>query len=97
MERETISKVPQQATLIFDGHCGVRTRYVRMIKTFDRKQRVTAVPYQMPGVPASARTDPCDRRLLSVMTPVACLGVSHALTLILPTTRRGDGAIFRSR
>lgn len=65
-----MTKVPQQATLIFDGHCGVCTRYVRMIKRFDRKQRITAVPYQMPGVPASAglTVEAC-RRAAWAVTP----------------------------
>jgi predicted DCC family thiol-disulfide oxidoreductase YuxK len=49
-----VTKVPRQITLVFDGDCGVCTRSVRWIKRFDRKRRVTAVPYQMPGVPTSA-------------------------------------------
>jgi predicted DCC family thiol-disulfide oxidoreductase YuxK len=49
-----MTKVPRQITLVFDGDCGVCTRSVRWIKRFDRKRRVTAVPYQMPGVPTSA-------------------------------------------
>jgi predicted DCC family thiol-disulfide oxidoreductase YuxK len=65
-----MTKVPQQATLIFDGRCGVCTRYVRIIKRFDRKQRITAVPYQMPGVPASAglTVEAC-RRAAWAVTP----------------------------
>lgn len=47
-------ELPQQVTLVFDGGCGVCTRSVRAIKGFDRKGRVTAVPYQKPEVPASA-------------------------------------------
>jgi predicted DCC family thiol-disulfide oxidoreductase YuxK len=49
-----MTKVPRQITLVFDGDCGVCTRSVRWIKRFDRKRRITAVPYQMPGVPTSA-------------------------------------------
>jgi predicted DCC family thiol-disulfide oxidoreductase YuxK len=45
--------VPRRATLIFDGRCGVCTRFVRVVKRLDRNQRVTSVPYQKPGVPAS--------------------------------------------
>lgn len=47
-------EVPRRVTLVFDGHCGFCSRSVRAIKWFDRKRRVTALPYQMPGVPASA-------------------------------------------
>lgn len=46
-------EVSEQVTLVFDGRCGVCTRSVRMIKWLDGKRRVIAVPYQMPGVPAS--------------------------------------------
>ena len=49
-----MTRVPRQITLVFDGDCGVCTRSVRWIKRFDRKRRITAVPYQMPGVPTSA-------------------------------------------
>jgi predicted DCC family thiol-disulfide oxidoreductase YuxK len=49
-----MTKVPRQITLVFDVDCGICTRSVRWIKRFDRKRRVTAVPYQMPGVPTSA-------------------------------------------
>jgi predicted DCC family thiol-disulfide oxidoreductase YuxK len=44
---------PRRATLVFDGRCGVCSRFVRVMKRLDRKQRVTAMPYQKPGVPAS--------------------------------------------
>lgn len=54
LEHETMTELPQQVTLVFDGGCGVCTRSVRTIKRFDRKRRITAVPYQMPGVPATA-------------------------------------------
>ncbi len=40
--------------LIFDGHCGFCTLAVEWIKKLDRRGRVTAVPYQQPGVPGSA-------------------------------------------
>lgn len=52
LRRET-TKAPRRATLVFDGRCGVCTRFVRVMKRLDWKQRVTAVPYQKPGVPAS--------------------------------------------
>lgn len=45
--------MPGRATLVFDGRCGVCTRFVHVMKRLDRKQRVTVVPYQKPGVPAS--------------------------------------------
>jgi predicted DCC family thiol-disulfide oxidoreductase YuxK len=50
--RET-AKVPRRATLVFDGRCGFCTWSVRLIERLDRKRRITAVPYQKPGVPAS--------------------------------------------
>jgi predicted DCC family thiol-disulfide oxidoreductase YuxK len=52
-ERRETAKAPRRATLVFDGRCGVCTRFVRAIERLDRKQRITALPYQMPGVPAS--------------------------------------------
>ena len=50
--RET-AKVPRRATLVFDGRCGLCTRFVRVMQRLDRKRRITAVPYQKPGVPTS--------------------------------------------
>ena len=63
-------ELPQQVTLVFDGGCGVCTRSVRAIKSIDRKGRVTALPYQKPGVPASAGlTAEACRRAAWAVTP----------------------------
>ncbi len=35
--------------LIFDGRCGVCTRFVRLLQSLDRGRRVLALPYQKPG------------------------------------------------
>jgi predicted DCC family thiol-disulfide oxidoreductase YuxK len=80
-----MAKVPQQATLIFDGHCGVCTRYVRMIKMFDRKQRITAVPYQMLGVPASAglSVEACRRAAWAVTPEGHRYRVARAVNLVV--------------
>jgi predicted DCC family thiol-disulfide oxidoreductase YuxK len=43
--------VPDRVTLIFDGSCGFCTRCVRFVRAFDRHGRVTALPFQRPGVP----------------------------------------------
>ena len=44
---------PQHLTLVFDGACGFCTRSVRLLKALDRNRRVTAVPFQKSGTPAS--------------------------------------------
>ena len=44
---------PQHLTLVFDGACGFCTRSVRLLKALDRNSRVTAVPFQKTGTPAS--------------------------------------------
>jgi predicted DCC family thiol-disulfide oxidoreductase YuxK len=49
----TSAELPQQLTLVFDGTCGFCTRSVRLLKAIDRDCRVTAVPFQKSGVPAS--------------------------------------------
>jgi predicted DCC family thiol-disulfide oxidoreductase YuxK len=49
----TMTERPPQLTLVFDGACGFCTRSVRLIKTLDRSRRVTAVPFQKTGTPAS--------------------------------------------
>ena len=63
---------------MFDGRCGVCTRFVRVMKRLDRKQRITAMPYQKPGVPASAG-----------LTVEACRKAAWAVT---PEGRRYRGA-----
>ena len=45
--------VPERVTLVFDGSCGFCTRSVRWVRGLDRRRRVTAVPFQRPGVPAA--------------------------------------------
>ncbi|HZB10956.1 MAG TPA: DUF393 domain-containing protein [Rubrobacter sp.] len=62
--------MPRRATLVFDGRCGVCTRFVRVMKRLDRKQRVTALPYQKPGAPASVglTTEAC-RKAAWAVTP----------------------------
>jgi predicted DCC family thiol-disulfide oxidoreductase YuxK len=75
--RET-AKVPRRATLVFDGRCGVCTRFVRVMRRLDRKRRITAVPYQMPGVPASVG-----------LTAEACRKAAWAVT---PEGHRHRGA-----
>jgi predicted DCC family thiol-disulfide oxidoreductase YuxK len=69
---------PRRATLVFDGRCGVCTRFVRVMKRLDRKQRVTAMPYQKPAVPASVG-----------LTAEACKKAAWAVT---PEGRRYRGA-----
>jgi len=49
----TLTERPQQLTLVFDGTCGFCMRSVRLLKALDRNRRVTAVPFQKSGVPAS--------------------------------------------
>jgi predicted DCC family thiol-disulfide oxidoreductase YuxK len=49
----TLTGRPQHLTLVFDGACGFCTRSVRLLKAFDRNGRVTAVPFQKSGTPAS--------------------------------------------
>jgi predicted DCC family thiol-disulfide oxidoreductase YuxK len=49
----TLTGRPQHLTLVFDGACGFCTRSVRLLKAFDRNGRVTAVPFQKTGTPAS--------------------------------------------
>ena len=62
--------MPRRATLVFDGRCGVCTRFVRVAKWLDREQRVTAVPYQKPGMPASVGlTAEACRKASWVVTP----------------------------
>lgn len=65
-----MTKASRQTTLVFDGRCGVCTRFVRVLERFDNKRRVTAVPYQKPGVPASVglTTEAC-RRAAWAVTP----------------------------
>jgi predicted DCC family thiol-disulfide oxidoreductase YuxK len=48
-----VTERPLQLTLLFDGTCGFCTRSVRLLKVLDRNRRVTAVPFQKRGVPAS--------------------------------------------
>jgi len=43
--------IPEQVTLIFDGSCDFCTRCVRYTRALDRYHRVTAIPFQRPGVP----------------------------------------------
>jgi predicted DCC family thiol-disulfide oxidoreductase YuxK len=49
----TLTGRPQHLTLVFDGACGFCTRSVRLLKALDRNGRVTAVPFQKTGTPAS--------------------------------------------
>jgi predicted DCC family thiol-disulfide oxidoreductase YuxK len=49
----TLTEQPQHLTLVFDGTWGFCTRSVRLLKALDRNRRVTAVPFQKTGVPAS--------------------------------------------
>ncbi|MGH3148400.1 MAG: thiol-disulfide oxidoreductase DCC family protein [Rubrobacter sp.] len=46
-----MKRLPRHVTLIFDGACGFCTRSVRLLQSLDRDHRVTAVPYQNPGIP----------------------------------------------
>ena len=52
-----MERLPERLVLIFDGARGFCTRSVRWLKALDRDRRVTAVPYQKPGVPAVAGLD----------------------------------------
>jgi predicted DCC family thiol-disulfide oxidoreductase YuxK len=49
----TLTRRPQHLTLVFDGACGFCTRSVRLLKALDRNGRVTVVPFQKTGTPAS--------------------------------------------
>ena len=42
---------PDRVVLIFDGSCGFCTRSARWVRAIDRHRRVTALPFQQPGVP----------------------------------------------
>jgi predicted DCC family thiol-disulfide oxidoreductase YuxK len=64
-----MAKAPRRAILVFDGRCGVCTRFVRVMKRLDTQQRVTAVPYQKPGVLASVG-----------LTAEACMKAAWAVT-----------------
>jgi predicted DCC family thiol-disulfide oxidoreductase YuxK len=46
------NQLPDQVTVIFDGSCGFCTRTARWLRSLDRNGRVTALPFQHPGVPA---------------------------------------------
>jgi predicted DCC family thiol-disulfide oxidoreductase YuxK len=48
-----LTERPPQLTFVFDGACGFCTRSVHLIKVLDRNRRVTAVPFQKIGTPAS--------------------------------------------
>jgi predicted DCC family thiol-disulfide oxidoreductase YuxK len=48
-----LTEPPRHLTLVFDGACGFCTRSVRLLDSLDRDRRVTAVPFQKSGVPAS--------------------------------------------
>lgn len=48
-----MSHGPTGVILIFDGNCGFCTRSVRLLKRLDRHRRVTALPFQQAGVPAT--------------------------------------------
>jgi predicted DCC family thiol-disulfide oxidoreductase YuxK len=49
----TLTERPLRLILVFDGNCGFCTRSVRLLEALDRDRRVTAVPFQKRGVPAS--------------------------------------------
>ena len=49
----TLTERRAQLHLLFDGTCGFCMRSVRLLKALDRNRRVTAVPFQKSGVPAS--------------------------------------------
>jgi predicted DCC family thiol-disulfide oxidoreductase YuxK len=63
---------------VFDGRCGFCTGCVRLIERLDSKRRITAVPYQKPGVPTSVG-----------LTAEACGQAAWAVT---PEGRRYRGA-----
>jgi predicted DCC family thiol-disulfide oxidoreductase YuxK len=42
--------LPDRVVLIFDGSCGFCTRSARWVRAIDRLRRVTALPFQQPGV-----------------------------------------------
>jgi predicted DCC family thiol-disulfide oxidoreductase YuxK len=44
---------PERVLLIFDGSCDFCTRTVRLLRALDRRQRVTARPFQQPKLPES--------------------------------------------
>lgn len=48
-----MERLPERVTLIFDGSCGFCTWAVRLVRALDRRRRVTAAPFQRPGVPAA--------------------------------------------
>ncbi|MGN6562671.1 MAG: thiol-disulfide oxidoreductase DCC family protein [Thermomicrobiales bacterium] len=44
---------PERVLLIFDGSCDFCTRTVRLLRALDHRKRVTARPFQQPGLPAA--------------------------------------------
>ena len=51
LDRPVLPKLPNQATVIFDGSCDFCTRSVRLLSWLDRRDRVAMVPFQKPGTP----------------------------------------------
>ena len=80
-----MAKAHRKVTLVFDGDCGACTRSVRVIKTFDRERRIATVPYQMPGVPASAglTVEACKAAAWAVTPEGLCYRGAGAVNLAL--------------
>lgn len=43
-------RLPPGLTLVFDGSCDFCTRCIRWVELLDRQRRITAVPFQQPGL-----------------------------------------------
>jgi predicted DCC family thiol-disulfide oxidoreductase YuxK len=85
---------------MFDGRCGVCTRFVRLLRWLDREQRVTVVPYQKPGVPASVglTTEACRKAAWAVTPEGYRSRGAEAVNLALPVAlgTRLPYALYRS-
>ena len=52
-DRPALPKLPDKATVIFDGSCDFCTRSARVLRWLDRRGRLTLIPFQKPGTPAA--------------------------------------------
>jgi predicted DCC family thiol-disulfide oxidoreductase YuxK len=84
-----LPRAPERVTLVVDGTCGFCTRTVRLVRALDRRRRVTAVPFQKPGVPeANGLTFADCERAAWAVTPDArgypgAAGINVALSTML--------------
>jgi predicted DCC family thiol-disulfide oxidoreductase YuxK len=82
---------PERVLLIFDGSCDFCTRTVRLLRALDRRQRVTTLPFQRPGLPAEQHLTvaQCEQSVWAVMPDgwafPAAAGTNLALAVALGT------------